>query len=510
MRLRILTNRSGNILIMSIAAMFLVTAAMVGVLMITANALHLSDKQRDSASAFNISESGLEAAGFYLKGLSIPPSGTAAFDPFGGAQALDVGTYQVTIYPAATNATQFLKSFRIVSVGKAYGRTKTLELVLKQASFGKYAYFTDKETSSVSGGTIWWKAGELVDGPVHSNNTGGANFSINYNGSTSPIFLDMVTGSGSSISYNPSKPTKESTFTKIFKDGSKGFKLGVPTIALPSSTDTQKNAAWGASSGFPSTNGVYLRAGTNGGLYVRGDCTMTLSVNASGNQVMTIVQGSNTTVVTYNKATQSISATGTLGSGSASSASSLGTGVVYCTGNITALKGTVADNSYSGGKVTVASAMTIANDVNAGKYMKIADNLVYKTRPDKTKAATDTVNLAAGTLGLVSKDIKISSTAPQNLEIDAVCLAGGQNTTDGSFYVENYSSKSPVGTLKVLGGIIQKARGPVGTFNSSTGQTTYGYSKNYSYDPRLATNPPPFYPTTGTYQRLSWQMLPNQ
>ena len=65
------------------------------------------------------------------------------------------------------------------------------------------------------------------------------------------------------------------------------------------------------------------------------------------------------------------------------------------------------------------------------------------------------------------------------------------------------------GTLAVLGGIIQKARGPVGTFNSTTGQTVTGYSKAYSYDPRLAMNPPPYYPTTGQYERVSWQVLAN-
>ena len=65
------------------------------------------------------------------------------------------------------------------------------------------------------------------------------------------------------------------------------------------------------------------------------------------------------------------------------------------------------------------------------------------------------------------------------------------------------------GTLKVLGGIIQNARGPVGTFNSSTGEMITGYSKNYTYDPRLASNPPPYYPTTGQYERLSWRTLAN-
>ncbi|MGB9619731.1 MAG: hypothetical protein ACPL7K_04920, partial [Armatimonadota bacterium] len=205
--------------------------------------------------------------------------------------------------------------------------------------------------------------------------------------------------------------------------------------------------------------------------------------------------------------TQTIQVSGPVGPGSPTSAPSLGTGVIYVTGNITSLGGTVADNRIVGTDIAVRSALTIANDVNAGKYIKITNNLVYNTRPDKTRDSSDPVNLAAGTLGLVSKDIIIASSAPSNLEIDAVCLAGGSNTSGGSFYVENYNTKTPTGTLRVLGGIIQKARGPVGTFDANTGRTVTGYAKSYSYDPRLASNPPPYYPTTGQYERVSWQVL---
>ncbi len=503
-------NRSGSILLISVVMMFIVTAAMMGVLTVTANSLHLCSRQREGATAFNIAESGAEIAAMWLKDQAYPPSTADPFDPFDGPQDMDDGTYTVTIVPAADNPTSYLKTYRIVCVGDALGATKTIELVVKQASFGRYAYFTNREVSSISGGAIWWKAGERVDGPAHSNNYNGSNFNVNYNGSSAPIFLDMVTGSGPTINYTPGRPQNETTFKKVFLDGSKGYKLNVTPIMLPPSTDIQKNAAWGNSGGYPTTTGVYLRTGANGGVYVRGDAAMQLSVNGFGNQVVTVTQGSNTTAITFDKVTGAVTSTGPLGSGSVSSAACLGTGVVYCTGNITSLKGTVADNWVMSGDIRARSAMTIANDVNAGKYMKVTDNLVYNTRPDKTQDRTATANLLAGTLGLVSKDLRISSSAPRNLEIDAVCLAGGQNTSGGSFYVENYDSKTPTGTLKVLGGIIQKDRGPVGTFNSSTGQMVTGYAKNYSYDPRLATDPPPFYPTTGQYDRLSWQILPNQ
>jgi hypothetical protein len=498
-------HNSGTVLVIALISLFLVTSATMGVLMVTANALHLTKRQAAGAIAFNIAESGAEMAAYWLKNAASPP--TEAVDPFGGPVQMSGGEYQVTIYPHPNNATEYLKTFRIVSQGTAQGVTKTVEVVVKQATFGRFAYFTDSETSSITGGAIWWKAGETVDGPVHSNNRNGSNFNINYNGSVAPIFLDMLTASGNTINYSPARPRDEATFQRIFRDGSKGFKLGVPQIPLPPSTDTQKAAAWGSSSGFPSTNGVYLRTGLGGGIYIRGDASIQLLLDANGNQVIRITQGSNTTSITLDKVTQTSYAVGPVGPGSPTSAASLGTGVIYCTGNITSLSGVVADNRVVGEEIVTRTALTIANDVNAGKYIRITDNLVYNTKPDKTRDSSDPVNLAAGTLGLVSKDIRIASTAPANLEINAVCLAGGSNTSGGSFYVENYDSKRPTGTLRVLGGIIQKARGPVGTFDPNTGVTLTGYSKAYSYDPRLAINPPPYYPTTGTYERISWRVL---
>jgi hypothetical protein len=491
-------------LVLTLMIVMVLTILAAGVLTLTANSLHLGRLRIAQVEAFNIAESGAEMAALWLRQQSTPPSQLEPFDPLGGPQTLGNGSYRVIIYPSPENATSYLKTYKIVSTGTVGRISKKVEVVVRQATFGRFAYFTDSEVSSISGGAIWWKAGEICDGPAHSNNTNGSNFQINYSGSTAPIFLDMLTASGTTINYSPSRPRDEETFKRIFLNGSKGFKLGVPRIEMPPSTDVQRNAAWGASSGFPSQNGVYLRADNNGGIYIRGDCTIQLNAPSSTIQEVVIKQGSNTTTIRVDLATRTSTMTKPDGS---TVTAGLPNGVIYCTGNITSLKGTVANNHVAFGEIVTRSAWTIATDVNNGKDITITDNLVYLTKPDKTKPSDDPVNLAAGTLGLVGRNIVISSSAPANLEIDAVCLAGGQNTSSGSFYVSNYNTKTPVGTLTVIGGIIQKSRGPVGTFNSSTGQTITGYAKNYKYDPRLAADPPPFYPTTGTYDRISWRVL---
>ena len=73
-----------------------------------------------------------------------------------------------------------------------------------------------------------------------------------------------------------------------------------------------------------------------------------------------------------------------------------------------------------------------------------------------------------------------------------------------SFSLENWQS-SMKGTLNVLGGIIQKNRGPVGTFNINTNSKVSGFTKNYVYDERLRTMPPPFFPTTEDFVPVSWR-----
>ena len=71
---------------------------------------------------------------------------------------------------------------------------------------------------------------------------------------------------------------------------------------------------------------------------------------------------------------------------------------------------------------------------------------------------------------------------------------------NGGFYVSNYNSRATSGRLTVYGGIVENNRGAVG-------QGTKGFQvKNYTYDERFATDPPPQYPTvTNVYTWRNWR-----
>jgi hypothetical protein len=63
-------------------------------------------------------------------------------------------------------------------------------------------------------------------------------------------------------------------------------------------------------------------------------------------------------------------------------------------------------------------------------------------------------------------------------------------TLQHSFYVQSYNKGAAQGKVIVVGSIAQKYRGAVGTGNP----ISTGYVKSYSYDPRLHSRSPPYFP----------------
>lgn len=494
------THKRGSAILFALMVLMVVTIMGLALAARTGQAARLARVQTHSSLAFNIAESGAEQALRYLRDLGAPPPGSAAFDPFGGAQPLGVGTYQVTIDPDDTNPAGELKRFSIRSVGAAVDRQETVELYVQLASFGRYAYFTDYETTP--GGTrIFFRTGDVIDGPAHSNNSSGTNFQVSWSGSAAAIFRGAVTAAGPRFDYTPGAPGNETEFRRIFQDGSRGYSVGVNRIELPDTTDIQKFAAWGGSSGFPTSTGVYLNAAGSsplGGLYIVGDSSINMSVTPEGWQRITLTQSTGTTTVTIkpdlNQTTVQRGGTTTTYTGTTN-------GVIYSTGNITSLQGQVANSFLSGSTLVRRNAFTIATDVRNNKDVTITGNLTYQSSPDRTRPWDDPANLRSPALGVVARNITLSTSAPTNLTVHGVMLAGGRTTAAGSFSAANYDTRSP-GRLDLIGGIIQKFRGPVGTFNGTT--TVSGYLKNYAYDHRMAVMPPPFFPTTGGYERLSF------
>lgn len=180
-------------------------------------------------------------------------------------------------------------------------------------------------------------------------------------------------------------------------------------------------------------------------------------------------------------------------------------GVIHVTGKV-GVSGTVH------GRVTLAATGNII----------IVDDIVYATDP----AAPGREATCDDLLGLFSADDVIVADNAINSPQQPNTSGWGSNNyftyddtkdefIDGTvlalntFTVENYASGATTaercesnlwgrGCLYLTGGVIQETRGPVGTIWSVGGT---GYTKRYAYDNCAASMPPPYFPTTGHFNR---------
>jgi type II secretory pathway pseudopilin PulG len=496
---------SGSFLVLAMIALTVLLILGSVSVQVAMQSLHRATKEKQSSVAFNLAESAADCAEAWLRAQSAPPLFYGAVDPLGGERTLDGGIYSALIYSDAGNPGVWLKSYTIVGTGRAAqgGVTRKVILKVQEQSFALYSYFTDQERSSVTNGTIWFYARDRLWGPVHSNDRIHVAWSST---SADPIFYDTVSSASTSVSWDPRAPRNANEWRRVLQGGQDALTLGADDMPLPDSTDRQKIAAWGSEYGFPTSTGVSVPntgSAVTAGIYVTGDSQIQFSADTpTGNQIVAIKQGSKTTTITVDlAANQTTVADGT--PGSPYYYTGIPNGVIYSTGNITSLEGTLANNYENGSTILQRNAWTVATDVNAGKDINITDNLTYGTPPDSSKPPTHPSNLRAPTLGLVAEDVIVDGSCPNEMTINGVIVAGGQNTTYGSFYYEEWDNVKR-NNLHILGGIIQKKRGPVGTFGSNNVHLT-GYNKDYHYDQRMVNSPPPFFPTTGQYDVKSWQ-----
>jgi len=197
------------------------------------------------------------------------------------------------------------------------------------------------------------------------------------------------------------------------------------------------------------------------------------------------------TTITFNGGTVSISNTHTNPTWSSHSYTLPSKGIIYVA-NAGTTSGANAGIIYiTGGTVDAAVTLVSEND------MHIQGNITYTHNPVTTPTTTDA-------LGLISRDsITLDASLPNTATIDAAMIAAGTSGDgdSGSFGFVNYNTGSARNTLNVYGGIVQNTRGAVCQFSGST--VTHGYTKNYSYDSRFLSKPPPYYPTVSNQVTFS-------
>lgn len=353
------------------------------------------------------------------------------------------GSYTVTIIDLGEvgGVGSGIHRYKITSTGSFGNMSRVLTNYLQVDNYARYIWFTDNET--FNGTTVWFWTQDYLNGQTHTN----AHFNIFGN----PVFAGEVRSVDDYIRfYNNGHNINLSQLTNPPYDNpnfQQGFVFGAEPTTMPSQALNLRSAA------------------SSGGLWLQGNTAVVLNSNGTMN-----VTNSNYCNPPSKCNNMALPANGAL--------------FVACGGS----------RCRDGGSLTIDGTFNGRLTVGAQRDIIIPNNIVYADNP-RTNPNSDDV------LGIIAeRDVVISHNAPTNLEIDGSVMA-----LDTSFMLEDWDVGPPKGALTIYGGIIQEERGPVGTFNGSTGQKVSGYSKNYSYDSRLLSTPPPFMPTTGDYITLSWE-----
>lgn len=405
----------------------------------------------------------------------------------------------VTVSP---NVWDFPYNYRIESVGTSGTTTQKLlingdfTVRLQRDNFARYALFTNTQTMP-SGTNVWFTNKTSFAGPIHTNTR--FNIALNPSG----IFDGVAEqheqqarfyNQGWSILLDAAanSPYDVPTFNA-------GFNRGVDAVSLSSPVQQQDMIDQAQGGQTFSSNGIYLPnngSSVTGGIYIRGDSTINMDVNASNNARYTITQGSTTTIMTVDRSAQQTSME-VVGSGTVNTYSGLPDGLddvgtlVFADGNITSLGGTVQANTE----------MTIASD----RDIVITNHILYENytpavgNPGDVNYAPPSAVGTANLLGLVTwnGNVRIGTSAPNNVNVHGTILA--QN---GIFQVDNYNDRGvgPRGTATLLGGVISNNYGAFGLFSGATGQQLSGYGRNFVYDQRMQTgSAPPYFPTLNTF-----------
>lgn len=326
----------------------------------------------------------------------------------------------------------------------------TTEVLMQRDSYSKYSYMTQSELS-VNNTRIWFMDVDNIYGPIHTN----GEFAM----AGEPSFYGMVTSPNDWVKYEDLYSSTIVSDPNFY--GGENFRA--PVKSPPTTYELDKLRATAAEGGITFDGDIKLD------FYVSGDIGY---ADISKEIVTSYTCGSRRRpricyTTTWETETLDLDEIN---------------GVISSTGKIE-VEGTVK------GQITVHSEDEI----------EIMGDIYYNTNPMDDSTSTDM-------LGIVSEgDVIVDQYAYQANGSSDLTIHASIMALNTSFEVENYSSGSPRGTLNLLGGIVQKNRGAVGTFYSSTGSVASGYAKNYMYDNRLKGSIPPSFPRESVFSIVYWK-----
>ena len=424
----------------------------------------LSKDRASKSCAFYLAEGGLARGVAWLQAQDDPPTGTETIMPFGAApDSVGHGAYLVSIIPDSLNDSLERPRYTVVSMGSVDGQERLLELGVKVELFTDFLYFTDKEHEPGTGAPIWFHSGDVIDGPLFTNDQ----ICIQGNPTFANLAMSAYGGAGdpnpshepgflyyNNDQFNNIESTEESNPPHDFPDFQDGKSLGARYVQYPSHQLTEE---------------IELAAGIS----VTG--TYEIILSRPHDVTGELMYG----YLSYRKP----------GQGNPS----------WTDVQISSFNGLF----YVNGSFDVSGVLDGALTLATNGSVNIADDITYRDSDEDgpTVYCDDVLGIIAGT------DITVTDNAANqdDCEIHAAMIA-----LDNCFRAEDWGSGPLRGTLTVHGSIIQSYRGAVGTSVIVEGEETLltGYAKDYHYDWRLLEVSPPQFSAffgTGEYGRLRWR-----
>lgn len=152
-----------------------------------------------------------------------------------------------------------------------------------------------------------------------------------------------------------------------------------------------------------------------------------------------------------------------------------------------------------GGRVTMrgrlngqATVVATTNGLAQAGNVFIDDDLTYAVDPRVNPASTNMLGIVAENKAEIPFD---ATRGDIHIHASIFCQNDGLN-------IDRYANYPSVHSLKLFGGIIAQDIRPTAVYAS--GQPKKGYRFVHSYDRRLLTQIPPHFPTTESYEVISW------
>ncbi|GGS17049.1 DUF4900 domain-containing protein [Deinococcus knuensis] len=475
--------------------------------------------------------------------------------PLNGDQ--DASTYTVSygLKPLAVirdSATQYRVTFEVPDVvvtGRAGAATRTvrvrsnlptLNLLVSQPSLAPYALLTNHHFNSAasenSSDRITFTSRTLFSGPVHTNQQfmfqgkpwfGGAVTSAGCPaGSLGPqcnaitkaaaqpgAYFAGTYRSAADMTPSASAPTECATGDtacaanpSIAPTFAAGVDWDSPVLPLPINGNNQQAAAQAGGIAIAgNVSSLSLYRDTVGGQDVQ---RVTFTTDASGAPVTTqLAFGTDRRLRilapdgSWQDATRNPDGTFAPGTPAAGF-----NGVIHVSGNVGSLN--AGPNAASGAAIAPFAGVTLAadGDIDITSDLRYADppcSGAHTRNPDGTVTPAPCTNLnAQNILGIYASQGNVNLIRPgngkatelgNNPTIHAVLMAG-----QGAVQVDGYNTGGALGSVNLIGGVIENYYGAFGTTSGDVQQT--GYSRNFVFDPRtLAGLRPPYFPTAETW-----------